>query len=572
MTARLARFRSRASSLRLRSSGFLRRHFFTLGLVIGTVFFSISLTPSLLPRTSVVQGILSGCAFAAGYGLGAAIQWSCEALGAKMPQGRFATILTSLAALACAVLVVVTLNYTLVWQNSVRSVMGMELADNAQPLLIALVAIGPALLLILLGKLVVMAIHLVWRWLEKLPYVPRRVALAASIVIVGILGGVLVDGVLLRAALRAADGFYERLDELVPQDAPAPARPEQTGSAASRIAWDTIGRDARVYVTGGPDAAAITRMTGKPAIDPLRIYVGLRSAPTVEARVQLALAEMDRVGAFQRSVLVLAMPVGTGWIDPAAMDTLEYLQGGDVASVAVQYSYLTSWLSLVVEPAHGINTAQALFEAVYERWTAMPPDARPRLYLHGLSQGALVSQASSQPFDILADPYQGALWAGPPFPSSVWRFATTGRHPDSPEWLPRFGNQRAIRFANQHGVLDGGGAQWGPLRIVFLQYASDPIVFFAPEALYREPDWMRAPRGFDVSPALTWYPVVTFLQLALDMALAQTSPIGYGHVYAPADYIDAWLAVADPPGWSSAQIAALKAAIDPHDYLPDWAK
>src|SRR5690606_10024216 len=99
-----------------------------------------------------------------------------------------------------------------------------------------------------------------------------------------------------------------------------------------------------------------------------------------------------------------------------------------------------------------------------------------------------------------------------------------------------------------------------------------PIVFFEPEALYREPAWMREPRGFDVSPALTWYPVVTFLQLALDMALAQTSPIGYGHVYAPAHYIDAWLAVTDPPGWTPARIAALKAAIDPHHYLPDWAK
>lgn len=572
MTASFAAFRSRASALRLRGSDFLRRHFFTLGLVIGTVFFSISLTPSLLPRTSLVQGILSGCAFASGYGLGAAIQWSCEILGAKMPRGRFATTLTTLAALACLLLVLITLNYTLLWQNSVRSVMGMELADNSQSLLIALVAVGPALLLILLGKLVVMAIHLVWRWLEKLPYVPRRVGLVASIVIVGIFGGVVVDGVLLRAALRAADGFYERLDELVPQDAPAPARPEQTGSAASLVPWDSIGRDARVYVTSGPDAAAITAMTHKPAIDPLRIYVGLRSAPTLEARVALALAEMDRVGAFERSVLVLAMPVGTGWVDPAAMDTLEYLHGGDVASVAIQYSYLTSWLSLVVEPDHGINTAQALFEAVYERWTAMPQASRPRLYLHGLSQGALVSQASSQPFDILADPYHGALWAGPPFSSSVWRFATAGRHPDSPAWLPRFGNQRSIRFANQHGVLDGEGAEWGPLRIVFLQYASDPIVFFEPEALYREPAWMREPRGFDVSPALTWYPVVTFLQLALDMALAQTSPIGYGHVYAPAHYIDAWLAVTDPPGWTPARIAALKAAIDPHHYLPDWAK
>ena len=45
--------------------------------------------------------------------------------------------------------------------------------------------------------------------------------------------------------------------------------------------------------------------------------------------------------------LIVVMPTGTGWIDPAAMDTVEYLHGGDVASVAIQYSYLTSWLSLL---------------------------------------------------------------------------------------------------------------------------------------------------------------------------------------------------------------------------------
>ena len=82
--------------------------------------------------------------------------------------------------------------------------------------------------------------------------------------------------------------------------------------------------------------------------------------------------------AFDRSILVLVMPVGTGWVDPAGIDTLEYLYAGDVASVAVQYSYLTSWLSLVIEPEYGTDTARALFETVYEYWTALPRDSRPR--------------------------------------------------------------------------------------------------------------------------------------------------------------------------------------------------
>ena len=48
------------------------------------------------------------------------------------------------------------------------------------------------------------------------------------------------------------------------------------------------------------------------------------------------------------------------------------------------------------------------------------------------------------------------------------------------------------------------------------------------------------------------------LQLALDMAVATTTPMGYGHVFAHEHYVDAWLAVTDPQGWSTDQIARLK--------------
>jgi len=69
---------------------------------------------------------------------------------------------------------------------------------------------------------------------------------------------------------------------------------------------------------------------------------------------------------------------------------------------------------------------------------------------------------------------------------------------------------------------------------------------------------MDAPRGPDVSPELRWYPVVTMLQLAVDMAVATGTPMGYGHVFAPEHYVDAWLAVTDPQGWSADETARLK--------------
>ncbi|ODT69123.1 MAG: hypothetical protein ABS75_18210 [Pelagibacterium sp. SCN 63-23] len=541
-------------------------HFSPPGLLVGSIFFALSLTPSLLPRTEMVQGILSGCCFALGYGFGNLGHWLWNFLGLKVPPGRVTRALGVGAALVCWGLVLLALYYSVTWQNSVRAVMGMAPVEEYQPLLIAAVALPLAALLLILGKLLVTLIRLVWHWL--MPHMPRRAALVLSSVLVVLVVSILVNSLFLRAALRAADGFYARLDALVASEAEPPAAWYQTGSAASLVDWDTIGRDSRVYVQSGPDAAAIAAVTGKPAIEPLRTYVGLRSAPDAAARAELALAELQRIGAFERSVLVLVMPVGTGWVDRAAIDTLEYLHGGDVATVAVQYSYLTSVLSLWIEPEYGTETAQALFSKVYAYWTALPQDQRPRLYLHGLSLGALASQNSSSVYDVLADPFQGALWAGPPFPSSLWGRFTEGRQPDSAAWLPRFGNSSSIRFMNQSGTAGWDEAAWGPMRIVFLQYASDPIVFFSFDADWRRPAWFDEPRGPDVSPALNWYPVVTFLQLALDAALAQTAPVGYGHVYSPRDYIDAWYEVTQPPGWSRDQLEALKLAIDPDQYAP----
>lgn len=83
-------------------------------------------------------------------------------------------------------------------------------------------------------------------------------------------------------------------------------------------------------------------------MEPIRTYVGLQGAETPEERARLALAELKRAGGFDRSVVVIVTPTGTGWIDPAALTALEYLHHGDVASVAVQYSYLNSPLSLTV--------------------------------------------------------------------------------------------------------------------------------------------------------------------------------------------------------------------------------
>jgi uncharacterized membrane protein len=211
---------------------------------------------------------------------------------------------------------------------------------------------------------------------------------------------------------------------------------------------------------------------------------------------------------------------------------------------------------------YGADAARALFKEIYEYWTTLPKDRRPRLYLHGLSLGAKNSEQSTDLIEVLGDPFAGALWSGPPYSSRLWRFLTDRRNSGSPAWLPRFRDGSFARFMNQHGeaprVDSAPNASWGPMRVVYLQYASDPVTFFDYRSLYRELDWMLPPRGPDVSPHLQWYPAVTLLQLMLDMFMATAAPTGYGHVYAPAHYIDAWIELTDVRGWSPEEIMRLK--------------
>ncbi|WP_113153216.1 alpha/beta-hydrolase family protein [Nitratireductor sp. OM-1] len=530
--------------------------FSVLGLCLGTLLFAASLTPTLLPRDFLLQGVLSGVSAAVGYGLGVFCVWLWRYLELPEPPRRPRIYGKFAMAALCVAVAIFFLWKAAEWQNSIRALMQLEPVDTAHPFKVGGIALVLFLLFVVMGRGIGRAFTFISGRLK--PYVPRRVANVIGIVIVGLVLASLVDRVLLRYALRVADSAYAELDALFEDGIEQPESGLRTGGPGSLIPWDSLGRTGRQFVVGGDSREAIAAFTGRDALEPMRVYVGLRSAETADERAELALEELKRIGAFERKVMAVVAPTGTGWIDPEASVTLEYLHGGDTVMVAQQYSYLTSWLSLLIEPSYGAEAAHALFRKVYGHWTTLPKDDRPELYLYGLSLGALSSEQSTEIYNILADPFQGALWAGPPFNSRLWSNFTRDRNPGTPAWLPRLGDGSVVRFTAQKNSLDIPGAKWGPLRIVYLQYASDPVVFFDPLAWYRRPAWLVGERGPDVSPDLRWYPIVTFLQLALDMAMATTAPIGYGHLYAPQHYIDAWVAVTQPEGWSPAEIERLK--------------
>lgn len=533
----------------------VRRHFSTIGLLTGTLFFALSLTPSLLPRDDTIQGVISGLAMAAGYGAGIAGVWLWTYLQLPSARPRIQRIIHTIAAALSGLLAISFLLQASQWQNNVRSLMGMDEVPGVRALWVGLIALVVFLLVFLIGLLFRQLFLWLSRRLQRI--VPPRISHMAGLALAFMLFWAIIDGILAAYALRSADLSYQRIDALIEPELEPPEDPLRSGSEASLLSWDTMGRQGRRFLALGPDASDIQRFTETTANNPIRIYVGLNAADSPEERADLALAELHRTGAFDRSLLLLVTPTGTGWVDPAAINTLEYLHRGDVASVTMQYSYLPSPLSLMAEGAYGVENARALFQAVYAHWTQLPENSRPDLYLFGLSLGALNSDRSFDLYDIIDDPFQGALWSGPPFRSDTWRDATRRRMPGSPEWLPRFRDDSVIRFANQSGGMETGMRPWGDFRIAFLQYASDPITFFSPESFYREPDWMSTPRGPDVSDDLRWFPIITMLQLAADMA-AGTSPRGFGHEYAAEHYFDAWLALTEPRDWLPEELARLR--------------
>lgn len=527
-----------------------------VGLAVATLFFAMSLTPSLLPRHFVVQGILSGFAFAVGYGVGVFCVWIWNYLEIRHPSDRVQRVSKWITTACVAVVVVSFLWRATVWQNSIRQLMEMEPVETAYPWRVAAIAFFAGAMLIAVGRIV----GSLWRFVHRKvnAVVPRRVSYVVSTILVVIAIYLLANDVIARVALNAADSIFLAIDTSVDDRIDQPTEVMASGSAESLIDWETIGRQGKNFIVGGPTNQSIGEFLGKDAIQPLRVYVGLGSRETMEERAKLALAELKRVGGFDRKVLIVATPTGTGWLDPGAVDTVEYLHGGDTAIVTMQYSYLPSWITILVDPRRSLESAQILFDEIYAHWTTLPKESRPKLYLHGLSLGSLGSESSADLFTLFEDPIQGGVWSGPPFPSSVWAKATRTRNPDTPMWLPRFRDGSMLRFTGLENSLDEGGERWGPMRFVYIQHASDPMIFFSPDLLYRPPAWLNGERGPDVSPYLKWVPIVTFLQTGFDLPMATAVPTGYGHNYAPSSYIDAWIEVTQPEGWSEEETGRLK--------------
>lgn len=530
--------------------------FSTIGLIFGLAFLCVSLTPSLLPRDYVVQGVLSGTAFSAGYCVGWFSHFVWKFMELKGGARVFSRVATLMAVAILTLVCIYNLSQMTIWQNSIRLLMEMGPIETSYQIRVLCIAIVTSLSIILLMRsflaIIIKVVNIINRFL------PRRIAIVLGSTFISLLLLSLVNGIIVKRALDVMDETFATMNRLLDAEYAQPQNEMSSGSSESLISWADIGRNGKRFVEDGPTKEDISNILGREAMQPIRIYAGYDTGETLEERSQIALAEMKRVGAFNRSTLVIATSTGTGWIDPSAVDSVEFLHAGDITTVTLQYSYLPSWLTLMIEPELAREAASALFNAVYGHWVTLPHDKRPKLYLYGLSLGALGAADSLDFITTISDPVNGALLSGPPFLSRIWNSITQNRTTGSPQWRPIFRDSSAIRFMTQDGFADLGDARWGSLRIVYLQHASDPMTFFSTKLAYTSPDWLGSNRGRDISPHLSWFPIVSFLQIAFDIPMATNVPLGYGHNFAPAEYIDAWIEVTQPKDLSDSDTEKIK--------------
>src|SRR4029453_14457475 len=351
-----------------------------------------------------------------------------------------------------------------------------------------------------------------------------RAANALGWVAVVVVTWLVVSGLLLNGLADLADRGFAVRNSATAEGVTQPTSPLRSGGPGSLVSWDSLGRQGRTITGTGPTAKEIAAFTGSAAKEPIRAYAGTASAADLEARAELAVADLERAGGFDRANLLVATTTGSGWLDSGATNSFEYLTGGDSATVAMQYSYLPSWISYLVDQKKAREAGRELFDAGYDRWSKLPAAQRPRLFVFGLSLGSFGGETAFSGEYDLRNRTAGALFAGPPNFNTLYREFTDDRDPGTPEVEPVYKDGRTVRFTNDVDAGVPPAVKWNGPRVLYLQHASDPIVWWSPRLIWDEPDWLGEPHGQDVLGAMVWIPLVTFWQVAAHLPLAPRGP------------------------------------------------
>jgi uncharacterized membrane protein len=245
---------------------------------------------------------------------------------------------------------------------------------------------------------------------------------------------------------------------------------------------------------------------------PIRAYAALGSASTAEARVELVMRELERQGAFRRKRILVGAPTGGGHINPVALELVERMARGDVASVAVQFGDRPSMLSL-----HKVGEAGRLLDLlstrIRDRIRAEHPNGGgPQVLLYGESLGAWASRRmldgaadrAERATGAAVDPLQATgidrvVWIGTP---GFSRFRDDRLGP---------GGVQALSGIEQLDSIDPIARR--SARVWMLAHYDDYVHRADLSTIWRRPSWLPKdgsnPRGVGASER--WRPLLTFL-------------------------------------------------------------
>lgn len=513
----------------------------------------ISLTPSMLPRTGLFQGVLCALTGLLGYGLGALLGWliSSSRTTTQAP-GRTAGRGVGIVAL---VLMVTGLILYQLWQAGQRSMLEMTPQSSWQLIWIPVVGLLLFAVLLIVSRSVRWFVGWLLERIEKI--LPRRVAAVLAVLVVG-LGLVLMGNrVLLQRVTGALDTIYLNVNDEFLNELEPPNVTQVSSGPGSKVSWEDLGRQGRLFIANTPSQKSVQDFTGGEAAQPIRVYVGAGNDGQVDLSTQaeMAVAELERTGAFDRAVLNVATGTGRGWVNENQMQALEYMWAGDTATVSLQYSYLPSWMSFLIDSSRAEEAGRSLFDAVYERWLQLPTDQRPKLVVSGESLGSFGTEAAFSGAQDLATRTDGALFVGPAAGNPLWGRFTQDREAGSPQYLPEYQQGKIVRFS-----VDGenwlGSGTWGQSKVGYLQHSNDPISWANTSVFTQQPDWIRSgQRPENIPDAMVWIPVITGIQLYMDQ-IAPGIPDGQGHEFGQVP-ARAWAQILAPEQWEQADTERL---------------
>ncbi len=209
------------------------RHYTFTGTAVGLVFVWFSMTPSLLPRGPLFQGLVSGLSGAIGYALGVFAVWLVRFMRSKdssPPAPRRAWLILIIAGAIGMVAMVIWFH---VWQDRVRDLMGVaHLKWIDYPLATALSLIV-LFAVVELGQLIRRLVRFLDLRLDR--FAPPRVSAVIVVFLLVALTIALLNGVVVKFAMRTHEQHLRHRSTT--KWIPTPPRRRRRCVPAARSRW-----------------------------------------------------------------------------------------------------------------------------------------------------------------------------------------------------------------------------------------------------------------------------------------------------------------------------------------------